>query len=52
MFDIEASVDKVLKEGIPFRVEFDPLSVSYLGIALFLALFAALTMWSMAQKAI
>ena len=52
MFEIEASVDKVLKEGVPFRIEFDPLSVSYLGLALFLALFAALTMWSMAQESI
>ena len=50
MFDIEASVDKVLTEGVPFRVEFDPLGASYLGLALFLALFGALTMWSLAQK--
>ena len=52
MFELEKTVDKILKEGVPFTVEFDPLSLSYMGLALFLALFAALTMWSLAQKAI
>ena len=52
MFELESSVDKILKEGIPFRVEFDPLSVSYFGLAIFLALFSALTLWSVAQKSI
>ena len=52
MFELNQSVDKILKEGIPFRVEFDPLSVSYFGLAVFLALFGALTLWSVAQKSI
>ncbi len=49
MFDIEGAVEKILTDGIPVRVEIDPLSATYLCLALFVALFGALTLWSAAR---
>lgn len=51
MNSIENSVNRIMTEGIPFLIQFDLVSSAYLGFALFVAIFAALLLWSTIDKA-
>ncbi len=50
MMNIEAAVNRILTEGIPFTVIWDIESTGFLALGLFLALFLALSLWSLVQK--
>ena len=50
MFELEAIVNKIIKDGVPVKVELDPVSASYFSLAMFLAFFGALVLWSLVQK--
>ena len=50
MMNIEAALNRVLKEGIPFTVIWDIESTAFLALGLFVALFLALSLWSVVQK--
>ena len=52
MLGIEASVNRILEEGVPFQIEMEGASIAYLGLALFLALFGALMLWTALTKGI
>ena len=48
--NIEAAVNRILNEGIPFTIIRDIESTAFLALGLFVALFLALSLWSVVQK--
>ena len=52
MLGIEAAINRILEEGVPLQIEMDGASIAYLGLALFLAIFGALMLWSSLTKGI
>ena len=50
MMNIEAAVNRILNEGIPFTIIWDIESTAFLALGLFVALFLALSLWSVVQK--
>lgn len=50
MMNIEAALNRILNEGIPFTIIWDIESTGFLALGLFVALFLALSLWSVVQK--